>query len=391
MAGPLDYVNPPAPMGMDPFFLAGLGMLGQAGQPGAAGIGQGAMQGMLAYSQMQGTEAQNQLARQKLAQASRWGDFVRSRPPEEQRMLEALGPEAGADYIAKLGVQAAKGAGGAWQGSGFQAQAANTYNRLMSKAAAGESMTPEEQNNLSIAYQTLTAPKTLTTPEGTYTYPGMQLPAPAGLTGAPSLLGPPAAAAGRPSGFTPKPPTESERKTRSFYERASASQAELAALEEQGYDPSALSPGTIRDYIGTKLKESPSTVTSLFGSFITSPEADLYATASGDFIASMLRYDSGAAVPETEFARYFTTYFPVPGDGPAVKSAKAARRAAVVRALNIASGSLSDKEFRDETEKVTKDVEEQIPLPEEPATAAPATPAAGNLPVSEEGHLLVPY
>lgn len=50
------------------------------------------------------------------------------------------------------------------------------------------------------------------------------------------------------------------------------------------------------------------------GNIITSESFQAYQQAAREWISGLLRYDSGAAVPETEFSRYFNTYFPQPGD-----------------------------------------------------------------------------
>ena len=50
------------------------------------------------------------------------------------------------------------------------------------------------------------------------------------------------------------------------------------------------------------------------GNMITPADYQAYKQSAMEWITGLLRLDSGAAVPETEFARYFKTYFPQPGD-----------------------------------------------------------------------------
>ena len=393
MAGPLDYVAGSSPgVAMDPYLMVGLGILGSASKPET--LGPNIMQSLAMANQARQGQAQNLLAQQKLAQAGQWENFVATLPPGDQELMRAMGPTAGASYLTEQMKAQEKRAGGAWQGTGFQAQAANTYNRLMGKLEAGETLTPEEQRNMSMAYQTLTAPQTVTTPEGVYQRPGMALPAPIGMAGAPGVMGPgPSAGPGTPGvpGFTPKSATESERKAAALYGRMRSSNAALSDLEaREDFDPSAFSARTIKDYIGGRMKESASPVTSLIGAAITSDEYNLYTSAAGDFIASLLRYDSGAAVPDTEFYRYYGTYFPLSGEGREVMLAKARRRAEAERSLAQSAGrALSDEERRKLADEVSKKVKKDIPLPQTPTAPASAAPAA--IPPPEEEEVMVNF
>lgn len=405
MAGPLDYVAGNPGFTMDPYLMMGLGMLGNATQPGPVGIGRGALQGLQAYQQAQGMELQNEAARRALGQAGRWSDYVTGLPPDQQELMGALGPEAGSAYL----TEQMKRRGGAWQGTGMQAQAANTYNQLMSKVQAGVPLTPEEETNLSIAYQTMTQPKTLATPEGTYSYPGMQLPSPPGMAGAPGIAGPGMAGAlavpgpgmtGVPS-FTPTKSTEGERKAASLYGRASDANEALAELEGlEGFDPAAFSGRAVKDFLGGRMAESSGPLTSILGSLITSDEYNLYTSAAGDFIASILRYDSGAAVPDTEFYRYYNTYFPVPGQGPEVRRAKARRREIATEALQVsAARGLSEADSRRKANEIRKQVAKEVPLPKEPEapTSGISTPSelkpapVGVIPGEDEDEILVNF
>lgn len=80
-----------------------------------------------------------------------------------------------------------------------------------------------------------------------------------------------------------------------------------------------------------------------FGSFVASKAEQQYFQAAREFVASVLRVESGAAVSETEFRRYYGTYFPVPGDSPQVVAQKAASREAIIRELAVQGGPMTNK------------------------------------------------
>ncbi len=366
----MPQVGPP----MNPYLLMGLGMLGNTDKPGPAGIGQGALQGMMMHQQMQKAEMDNQAMSQALQTADEQRQYLASLSPAERRQFAGMTPDQIADVRGRLMVADATAQGRlaaelakktpGWQGSGFRAQAANMYNQLSAKLAAGEELTPTERNNLSMAFQTLTQERTIATPEGTHRVPGMNLTVPEGMVGEPGFVRP-----SQPS-FTPKPATEGERKALSLYTRASKANEVLRGIEAGGeYDPSAVTAGNVRDYIGLTLKEASGPVTRMMGAMMTSPEATNYATSAGEFIASLLRYDSGAAVPDTEFTRYYNIYFPLPGEGKEALQVRAARRDAVVRALEVSAGrALSQEEFRQEMRKKTEQIEQAMPLPMTPGS-----------------------
>lgn len=69
------------------------------------------------------------------------------------------------------------------------------------------------------------------------------------------------------------------------------------------------------------------------GNFLTSSEFQTYQAAAREWIAGLLRLDSGAAVPESEFVRYFQTFFYDAGDNEQTRANKRAAREATMRAL----------------------------------------------------------
>lgn len=68
-----------------------------------------------------------------------------------------------------------------------------------------------------------------------------------------------------------------------------------------------------------------------------------YQAGAREWIASLLRKDTGAAVTDTEFKMYFNTYFPQPGDSADVQKQKLERRVAEASKLRAASGPAFDK------------------------------------------------
>jgi hypothetical protein len=69
------------------------------------------------------------------------------------------------------------------------------------------------------------------------------------------------------------------------------------------------------------------------GNFLTSNEFQTYQGAAREWIAGLLRLDSGAAVPETEFVRYFSTFFYEAGDNEKTRANKRSAREATMKAL----------------------------------------------------------
>jgi hypothetical protein len=70
----------------------------------------------------------------------------------------------------------------------------------------------------------------------------------------------------------------------------------------------------------------------------TSPQRQTAEAAQRDFIASTLRYESGANIPQNEFELQKSIYFPAPGDSPTVIAAKAQLRKNALDGLRVASG-----------------------------------------------------
>lgn len=85
----------------------------------------------------------------------------------------------------------------------------------------------------------------------------------------------------------------------------------------------------------------------MIGNKLTSEAFQNYTQAAREWISGLLRLDSGAAVPEVEFQRYFKTYFAQPGDGAAVVKQKRAARLNASKALRDALGSIGGSSIPD--------------------------------------------
>ena len=68
-----------------------------------------------------------------------------------------------------------------------------------------------------------------------------------------------------------------------------------------------------------------------------------YQAGAREWIAALLRKDTGAAVTETEWKLYFPTYFPQPGENATVQNQKLERRIAEARKLRASSGPVFDR------------------------------------------------
>lgn len=70
-----------------------------------------------------------------------------------------------------------------------------------------------------------------------------------------------------------------------------------------------------------------------FGNYLVSSDYQKFDQAQRDFVNSVLRRESGAAISESEFQNARQQYFPQPGDGPDVIKQKAANRQLAIDSL----------------------------------------------------------
>lgn len=143
--------------------------------------------------------------------------------------------------------------------------------------------------------------------------------------GAPAQPAPAAATTGglmiKPAGAVTKAPTEMQAKAGTAVTRMISADEVLRNLQATGFNPSA-TQNWLQDY--------------LVGPFEALKTADkkTYDTAASSWIQGLLRLESGAAIAAKEQKWYENTFFPRPGDSPAVQEIKAGMRADVENVVN---------------------------------------------------------
>lgn len=90
--------------------------------------------------------------------------------------------------------------------------------------------------------------------------------------------------------------------------------------------------------------------------YIKSPERQAADANIRAFVSSVLRYESGAAIPPEEFSSAYQTYFPQPGEGPEAVAAKKRLREQALEALSMGAGpgaSQVEQQQPDRTQQYT--------------------------------------
>lgn len=126
-----------------------------------------------------------------------------------------------------------------------------------------------------------------------------------------------------------KPLTEFQAKAISQLRRMEGAEKQLS---EQEYAPTSVTGG------GWNVAMSGVPVV---GNAMTSGNFQQYQQSAREWISGLLRLDSGAAVPEVEFQRYFQTYFAQPGDSDEVVQQKATARVRAAEALREGLGGVA--------------------------------------------------
>ena len=157
-----------------------------------------------------------------------------------------------------------------------------------------------------------------------------------------------------------KPPTEAQVASASFGRKAQAADALIADLESNGYDPASYKRAA---------RDLP-----LIGSVTRTSEDRKYMQAQKEFIAAILRKESGGAITKDEFAQYGEIYFPSAGDDAEVIAQKADARQRATAGLLEAAGEGAVAQISDKTRPPSA----PKPAPGT-ATAAPNAPATPPL------------
>lgn len=136
------------------------------------------------------------------------------------------------------------------------------------------------------------------------------------------------------SGINPatnKPFTGAQDKAMGFATRSLDATNRVNSLIADGYDAASLGNQLIPDNAAGNL------VAANF-----SPQTQQYRQARNDWIAAVLRLESGAAIPDAEQAKYERTYFPQAGDTQATLDQKADARRSQENSLRLQSGRNDD-------------------------------------------------
>lgn len=135
--------------------------------------------------------------------------------------------------------------------------------------------------------------------------------------------------AGQAYGKTPtKPPTDAQQKDSLYATRTTESGSIIANLEK-----------TISGMNAAKFSASASLENTTLGNKFVSDEFRQERQAERNFVNSILRRESGAAISSTEFSNAEKQYFPRPGDDDTTLAQKAQNRATVIKGLIKAAGS----------------------------------------------------
>lgn len=160
-----------------------------------------------------------------------------------------------------------------------------------------------------------------------------------------------AAAAPKTGATGGKPLTEGQSKDVYFLNRARDASVELDRLD------SALA----------SLSEKTAGGLPVIGNYLKSDEYQMAEQKGREFIASILRKETGAAVTEFEWNFYGPTYLPQPGDGEDVIRAKRSARQTAIRGIEAGLGPAVNA------------------VPEYGAPGGqPSAPAAGGIPLPAE-------
>ena len=112
----------------------------------------------------------------------------------------------------------------------------------------------------------------------------------------------------------------------------------------------------------TSLSDSAKGSVPMIGNYLVSPEYQKARVASAEWLAAILRKDTGAAVTDAEFALYGPLYLPQPGDNPETLAAKKAARGRALEGIRKGLGIA------------------QIALQEQNGGALPTTAPTGTAP-----------
>jgi len=126
-------------------------------------------------------------------------------------------------------------------------------------------------------------------------------------------------------------------KAASFYKRA------LGA--SQDYSKSGMEPDSMIGKFGSQTFPQ-------ITSGLSSDQRNAQRSREREFIGAVLRYDSGAAIPDSEYANAYETYFPSSSAGPEEIKQKAIARQRAIDGLRIGAGPAASLVDAPQTETV---------------------------------------
>jgi hypothetical protein len=150
--------------------------------------------------------------------------------------------------------------------------------------------------------------------------------------------------------------TEGQSKDVGFYARGRSADAELTPDLEKA----------LTDLPASLWSNAP-----VIGNYAVSPEFQTAKRAAAEFLAVVLRKDTGAAVTQTEFDLYGPMYLPVPGDSDQVLEAKRGARKKVIDAIKRGLGT-------------ARGMADEIDAEMGAVSAPPPASAPGGAPMSAE-------
>jgi hypothetical protein len=152
--------------------------------------------------------------------------------------------------------------------------------------------------------------------------------------------------------------TEQQSKDLVYYDRGSQA---LAMLDEIGADALASTSDALKSKVP------------VVGNMMVSEKFQQAQQAGSNFLASILRKDTGAAITENEQEIYGRVFLPRPGDGPAVLSQKTAARR---QAMDAIRNGLGPAEVLAIGSRLTKREDAKTPRPDGASPAqAPTQPS----------------
>lgn len=130
--------------------------------------------------------------------------------------------------------------------------------------------------------------------------------------------------------------TQGERTDFSFLSRMELANQDMdASLETMG--------GKIPDSVSYWLSSPKEGMAAqIISNMMVDDDTKAFMASAQQFLSAILRKDSGAAVPVSEYPMYYTQFIPMPGDGPETMRRKARARLVAMQALERGLGAEGD-------------------------------------------------